>query len=169
MRKSIALPCQGTRSHFSGYATNQAQPSLYAAQTLSCVILLANEHHMMPMRRTAQSRYLTKCPACGVAFQPSQVPTFATSFPCPNCGVELKYAAQHRVIIAVLSVLVAAGLPFIFGLKGVAYVFSAAVALPLVWLLMVGIVSSIDPPPAQRVPEQELPLTVLKLTDKRKR
>jgi predicted RNA-binding Zn-ribbon protein involved in translation (DUF1610 family) len=124
---------------------------------------------MMPMRRTAQSRYLKKCPACGVAFHPSQLPTFAPSFPCPNCGVELKYATQHKLIIAVLSVLVAAGLPFIFGLKGVAYVFSAAVALPLVWLVMIGIVTNIDPPPAERHLEKELPLTLLKLTDKRKR
>lgn len=118
---------------------------------------------MTPQSHASKSRYVKTCPVCGTTFHPSQVPTFARDFACPNCGVELKYATQHKILISVLSFLVAAGLPSMVGLKGVAYVFSALVALPLAWLVIMVIVQQIVPPPAQRHQEKELPLSLLKL------
>jgi len=138
---------------------------------------LTNEHYMMKKEHIGQSRYLAKCPVCSVTFHPSEIeaPIFAPHFPCPKCGEELKYPVRHVTAIAVFSGLVAVGLPFVVGLRGVTYVLSAIIALPAVYLLAVFIEGVIGTPGEARrtsrlkfVPDGKLSLNSFKPTAKRK-
>jgi hypothetical protein len=136
---------------------------------------LTNKRHMMKKQRIVQSRYLAKCPVCAVTFDPSEIeaPIFAPHFPCPKCGEELEYPVRHAPVMAIFSGLVAVGLPFVLGLRGVTYVLSAIVAFPVAWLVTMAIVGNIDPPHEARrhqkfVPDGKLSLNMFKPTDKRK-
>ena len=103
---------------------------------------------MTMMNYPPHSRYLNKCPVCGVQFHPSEVSTFGTDFPCPNCGVELKYAIQHKAVITVVSLLITVGLAFAFGLSGITFALAVIFGMPFSWLFIMLVVGQIDPPPA---------------------
>jgi predicted RNA-binding Zn-ribbon protein involved in translation (DUF1610 family) len=115
------------------------------------------------MSRRSKARYDKKCPACGAEFNPADTPSFRPHFPCPECGVELQYATQHKLLVTVFSVVVAAGPPFILGMRGLTYIFSGIFTAPLAWLLIVLIVDQIDPPPTQKYQRKSGKDTYLRL------
>ena len=141
---------------------------------------LANKSYMTKEEQIGQSGYLTKCGVCSATFHPSEIeaPFFTPNFPCPKCGeqLEYEYPVRHVLANAVFSGLVALGLPFVLGLRGVTYVLSAVVALPVVSLLATFIFGVIDPKPREArrnrhqkfVPDGKLSLNSFKPTDKPK-
>jgi hypothetical protein len=144
--------------------------------------LIAAGVHFYRVRHISigQSRYVTKCGVCSATFHPSEIeaPFFTPNFPCPKCGeqLEYEYPVRHVLANAVFSGLVALGLPFVLGLRGVTYALSAVVALPVVSLLATFIFGVIDPTPREArrnshqkfVPDGKLSLNSFKPTDKRK-
>jgi hypothetical protein len=82
------------------------------------------------------SRFNDICPVCGGTIQPHQIPVGEPFFQCPICGESLKFAQPHSLAMWISSIIGSPIISYAFGLRGFALVITAAIGVPILYLVM---------------------------------
>jgi hypothetical protein len=107
---------------------------------------------------------LLTCPGCGVSTEPLKFRTewgSGGSFRCPHCNQLLRYSKRYGLAMWIGSLPVAAGIPYLFGIRyqdnTILYFAVGLLSWPVIRLLLTGIVARIIGPPKLEIPDPKGP------------